>query len=427
MRLRKDLCSRRFIQTIYENFCKISDPIKFGRPSSISLSDCLMSCFAVFSLKWSSLLQYDRNRLNPTIKDNLESLFHIQSPPSDTYMRERLDALDPSTIRPVFKKIFASLQRGRVLENFQFFEGYYIVSIDGTGHFYSNKIHCQNCCIKNHHNNTKTYYHNLLCAAIVKPGLKQVLPLCPEPIQNHIDATKNDCEQNATKRLLKDLRREHPHLNMIVVQDALADNGPNIIQLEKLSYKYIIVSKRRVLHWDKFQNQVCNYTCVDEEGTRHNFRYINNISFESKEGGFNSNFIEWKAVNNKGKEQKNSWVTNINVTNKNVFKIMQGGRSRWKIENETFNTLKNQGYNFEHNFGHGNNNLCTVMSYIMLLAFLVDQAQLIACQTFQRAKNIAGTYAELWESMRAYFRLIYLSSWEILFGIISRDIYVNTS
>jgi hypothetical protein len=36
-----------------------------------------------------------------------------------------------------------------------------------------------------------------------------------------------------------------------------------------------------------------------------------------------------------------------------VEPVMRGGRARWKIENETFNTLKNQGYNFEHNYGHG--------------------------------------------------------------------------
>ena len=35
-------------------------------------------------------------------------------------------------------------------------------------------------------------------------------------------------------------------------------------------------------------------------------------------------------------------------------------RARWKIENETFNTLKNQGYHFEHNYGHGEQHLSVV-------------------------------------------------------------------
>jgi hypothetical protein len=53
--------------------------------------------------------------------------------------------------------------------------------------------------------------------------------------------------------------------------------------------------------------------------------------------------------------------------------IMRAGRSRRKIENETFNTLKNQSYHFEHNYGHGQENLSYVFAHLMLLAFLNDQ------------------------------------------------------
>jgi len=52
---------------------------------------------------------------------------------------------------------------------------------------------------------------------------------------------------------------------------------------------------------------------------------------------------------------------------------MRAGRARWKIENEAFNTLKNQGYQFEHNFGHGQQQLSVVLALLMMLAFLVDQ------------------------------------------------------
>ena len=91
---------------------------------------------------------------------------------------------------------------------------------------------------------------------------------------------------------------------------------------------------------------------------------------------------------------------------------MRGGRARWKIENETFNTLKNQGYNFEHNYGHGNKNLCTIMSYLMLLAFLVDQAQQLSCTMFKAARDKRRTFYELWETMRVYFRDFIWESWE---------------
>jgi hypothetical protein len=82
---------------------------------------------------------------------------------------------------------------------------------------------------------------------------------------------------------------------------------------------------------------------------------------------------------------------------------MRGGRARWKVENETFNTLKNQGYHFEHNFGHGDKNLSVVFASLMMLAFLVDQAQQLACDLFQAVLKKEGSRIRLWEHMRALF------------------------
>jgi hypothetical protein len=91
------------------------------------------------------------------------------------------------------------------------------------------------------------------------------------------------------------------------------------------------------------------------------------------------------------------------VTEGNVSKIMRGGRARWRIENETFNTLKNQGYQFEHNFGHGKKNLSVVFAMLMMLAFLVDQVQQLACRLFQAVWAKLGSKRSLWEQMRALF------------------------
>ena len=82
---------------------------------------------------------------------------------------------------------------------------------------------------------------------------------------------------------------------------------------------------------------------------------------------------------------------------------MRGGRARWKIENETFNTLKNQGYHFEHNYGHGEQNLSVVFAIMMLLAFLVDQTQQLCCGLFQAVWAKLGSKRRLWERMRALF------------------------
>jgi hypothetical protein len=106
---------------------------------------------------------------------------------------------------------------------------------------------------------------------------------------------------------------------------------------------------------------------------------------------------------------------------------MRGARARWRIENETFNTLKNQGYNFEHNFGHGKENLCSVMSILMMLAFLVDQTQLLCCKLFQQAKTTTRTYYNFWGKMKAMFRFFYIDSWDQFIYCIATKTIPNTS
>ena len=96
-------------------------------------------------------------------------------------------------------------------------------------------------------------------------------------------------------------------------------------------------------------------------------------------------------------------MTDLRVSKRNVFQLMRGGRARWKIENETFNTLKNQGYHFEHNYGHGEQNLSVVFAMLMMLAFLVDQTQQLCCALFQAVWAKLGSKRLLWERMRALF------------------------
>lgn len=91
--------------------------------------------------------------------------------------------------------------------------------------------------------------------------------------------------------------------------------------------------------------------------------------------------------------------------------LMRGGRARWSIENETFNTLKNQGYNFEHNFGHGYLHLSTCFAFLMMLAFLIDQIQQLSCEVFQKALSGADTKKALWEKMRVLFEMANFAGW----------------
>ena len=88
--------------------------------------------------------------------------------------------------------------------------------LDGTGYFCSKDVHCEHCCEKNHKDGSKSYYHNMLSAVIAHPDQKVVIPFAPEMIMKCDGKTKNDSEHSAAKRFLADLKREHPHLRLII-------------------------------------------------------------------------------------------------------------------------------------------------------------------------------------------------------------------
>jgi len=129
--------------------------------------------------------------------------------------------------------------------------------------------------------------------------------------------------------------------------------------------------------------------------------------------------LEYWEIHPDGKRQYFSWITDVTLTPDTVYSVMRGGRARWKIENETFNTLKNQGYQLEHNFGHGEQNLSVVFALLMMLAFLVDQVQQHCCPLFQAAWDKMNTKRHLWEEIRHLFRaFIFASYTDLLLAVI---------
>ena len=428
---RKQLSAPGLFSIIHRQFSKVPDPREFTKDVTISITDHLMSGLAVFGLKCPSLLAYDRKRSDNVVAQNLRNLYYINNPPSDTYLRERLDHIDPEHIRPVFKRILAAFQRGKGLEEFEYLDGHVLISADGTGQFSSGKVCCPHCCVKEHQNGTKTYYHQMFGACIVHPDKKNVIPLCPEIILNQDGSSKNDCERNACKRFLENFRREHPHLKAIIIEDGLSSTAPHIRMIEEFNLRYILGAKpgdHQFLFEKLDASEKAVYHAIKtDDGYYHQFRFLNGVSLNKSNQDVKVNVVEYRQTDPKGKELNFSWVTNILISESNVEKIAKGGRARWKVENETFNTLKNLGYNFEHNYGHGKKYLSTVLCLLMMVAFLVDQVQEICCSLFQRCKKFAGTYRELWETMRALFRFVQLTDWENFYLMLSKEKPMNTS
>ena len=418
---RKHLSAPGMLKAIRMKFEDIPDP-RIQKMSTISLADSLMSGLAIFGLKYPSLLQFDKDRNDGTIKNNLRSLYEIRDAPCDTQMREINDEVHPNSIRPAFTSVFSILQRSKALESYRYIDGYHLISVDGTGHLSSRKVNCDNCLIKTSKSGKTTYYHQALGAVMVHPEIKQVIPIDVEPITKQDGSSKNDCERNAAKRLLGNLRKTHPNLKAIIVEDSLAANGPHIKLLKLLDMHYIVGVKpgdhKHLFDYverSEQEGKVENFE-IDKDGVTHIFRFINNVPLNKEHSDLLVNFIEyWEERDTTTLHF--SWITSISLSTSNVYTIMKGGRSRWKIENETFNTLKNQGYHFEHNFGHGEKNLASAFLLLMMLAFFVDQAQQLGCWVFQKARRLRSSNRDFWEKMRAIFVFFCLDGWQTMFDI----------
>ena len=401
---RKHLSADALFGLVRNGFAHIPD-YRLSEPD-ISLADALMAAFAMFSLKAPSLLAFDKERA----EGNLHTIYGIERVPCDTYMREILDPVSPKWLRPVFTSVFRQLQRGKALEAMTFLDGHYLLALDGTEYFSSKTIHCASCLHRVHRNGSITYAHQMLGAAIIHPDMRAVIPLMPEPIVRHDGTSKNDCERNAAKRFVAKLRQDHPHLKFIVTEDSLSSNAPHIETLQHYALPYILGVKEgdhsflfQQVQVAEHAGRVTSYERHDRAaGLVHRFRFVNDVPLNASNADLRVNFIEYWEVGD-AKVQHFSWVTDLRVNKRNVYALMRGGRARWKIENETFNTLKNQGYNFEHNYGHGEQHLSVVFAMLMMLAFLVDQTQQLCCALFRAVWTKLGSKRLLWERLRALF------------------------
>ena len=170
----------------------------------------------------------------------------------------------------------------------------------------------------------------------------------------------------------------------------------------------------------------------DEDGTHRRYNYVNNIPLNASNPDLLVNFLEYWEFKDGKQVYHLTKITNIELHQDNVYYLMKGGRARWKIENETFNTLKNQNYNLEHNYGYGEQHLSTVLAMLMMLHFFIDQVQELACPLFKAAKGRFHSRVQLWETLRSRFLEHLLPSWEflwkfIIYGFIPEIITLDTS
>lgn len=398
--------------------------IKDSRAKNIvySLPDILMSGLAMFILKHPSLYRFEQQTVQE--KANLHSLFGIEKLCTDAQMRNILDRVPPDDLRGFFPDYFNQLQERGIIDTYRYFDDCIILAIDGVEHFHSTSIHCENCqCAKL--KDGVHYSHCMLAASIVCPDKAEVFPLCLEPIIKQDGIVKNDCERNACERLMKELLTRYARQRFIFTGDALYANAPHIRRIIANSWHFVLNIKpdsHKTL-FKAFESRrthgALDFMEKRENGEIHRFNWANNLPLCESAGDIRVNVLWYEITDKKGKTTRFTWCTDFKIDKRNVTKIMKIGRSRWKIENETFNTLKNQGYHFEHNYGHGYKYLATTLAFLMFMAFAIDQLMQKTSTLFIKVWKAAKTKKRLWEGLRAVFMTQYVKSFKHLYIILA--------
>lgn len=396
------------IASVKSGFDKITDTRKCNK--TYSLSDYLMTGFAMFSLKDPSLAMYREQY--PVRAVNLERIYGITDLPGDTALRQGLDQVNPKDLQKQFKAQLDVLEDKGVFEERKVLGRYTAISCDGTGHYCSGAKSCPQCMVRTHSNGKQQFYHQLLGAVSVHPDQSTVFPVACEPIVKQDGNVKNDCELNAAKRIIPLISEMLPNQELLIILDALYANGPLIKALAAKQMRYIIGTKGQTyvdVQVERLRrNNQLETLEWEDKGCVHKVNFANGLILNGNHQDIKTNYIEYTQIDKQSGEQLfySTWITDITITHENVAELVAVARSRWKVENETFNTLKNQGYHFGRNYGHGKKWLASNFAILTFLAFLVDQIAQHLDTTFQEAKQVSKSFKSLWEKTRSVFYLL---------------------
>ncbi len=410
------------IKLVRMGFKSIMDHRKYN--FTFPLEDLLCAGFAIFSLKDPSLLAFRQQF--PRRSENLKRIYGIEQIPEDSALRQGLDGVDPAVLQQQFKPLVDRLRQEGVVQKRQVLGEYIVLAADGTQHYCSGKQSCPQCLTKKHKNGLVTYHHQMLGAVWVHPGEKTVFPVAVEPIVRQDGHAKNDCELNASKRLVPQIRQVMPEEKLLITMDALYANAPLIRLLKEYRISFLIGIKDGypLVQVDQLtEKKQMKEISWEAKGRICAIRFANDLIINGQNQDIKVNYLEYMEVDPTSAETIyfNSWITDLPITEENVHEMVLVARTRWKIENETFNTLKNQGYHLEHNFGHGTKYLATNFAILTFLAFLTDQIAQCLDQAFQKALAVCQTKKALWENVRQVFNLLPALSMNAIYRFIALD------
>lgn len=322
-----------------------------------------------------------------------------------------LEKLPPTDLGNIRHFMISELIRKRSLESFRLFGEYYMVAIDGTGlHSYTTR-HCDHCLTKEHDSGKITYHHSVLEAKIVgENGF--ALSIETEDIENPKDKepqTKQDCELKALYRMLPRLKENYPRLKICLLLDGIFPNQTLFEFCKKYGWAYIAVLKEGHMPqvYDEFkrllplqpENRLAQ--TIGGGSIKQQLAWVSGIEYHE----YLLNVLQCTETKKKTKDNEPEttnfvWVTNLTITKKTCSEIAnQGGRLRWKIENQGFKAQKRDGFELEHDFSENPNAqkcfyLLTQIAHILFQLILYGNLLKDIKRKFGSIKNFTQSLLE---------------------------------
>ena len=407
-----------------------------GNNLTYTIEDIVLSAFSVFFIQSPSFLAYQRTMKKAKGKSNAETLFQIEKIPSDNHIRDILDNAHPERLFPVFDMIFEIFKKNGYLDSFRSINRNLLVALDGTWYFSSKKIHCKNCSAMHHRDGTITYYHSAITPVIVAPGQKRAISLCPEFITPQDGYKKQDSEIAAAKRWICKYAGKYVVKRISILGDDLYSRQPFCEELLKLGFHFILVCKQeshktlyKLVNLLESAGDLHVFTKKVRNGRKneiHTYRYANKLPIRDTDDALILNWCELTICDEDEKIlYKNAFITDHKIIAGNVTSIVRSGRARWKIENENNNTLKTKGYNLEHNYGHGKDNLSTLLLTLNILAFLIHTLMEFTDEKYRLLRATLPTRKTFFDDVRALTRYICFGSWDNVMDFMLKGLEID--
>jgi hypothetical protein len=396
-------------------------PDKRKGEGGYSMGDIGLSAFSLFFMQSESFLSYQRSLEEGRKTSNCQTLFGMAKIPTDNHIRSMLDPVHPSYLQGSFDQAVAALRDHGGIKAFRRLGERTLIALDGTEYFCSQKLGCPHCQTRKRANGKVEFYHSMLAAAIVAPGHAMALPLMPEFIVKPDGAEKQDCERNAAKRWLAAHAGRMKELHPVYLGDDLFACQPICEAVLASGGDFLFTAKpdsHKALYDFMHGAQIEEVSIARKEGAKKltcRYRWFAGAPLREGKDALAVNWIGLTIADAKGKiAYEGAFVTSLKVSRDNVADVAACARARWKVENEGFNILKNNGYHLEHNFGHGKQNLAMLFAALNLLAFAIHTVCDCLEDLWIKARQARRARKRFFEHIRTITAYLVFPSWETL-------------